>query len=958
MKFKPYKTVISFLLFASFSLIFGQNNIPEDFDILAVAGGTSPWTENAVLHITANGQSEYVRFIPGDVGEPPLEEKDFTLSASELDQIWQSIQNNDFFNLATDYSDSLVTGTTFARLTVRANGITHEVRTQNVTLSEFDNIILTINNVTPSTYNLVYEVYTSPIIIPIDPCDINSATSSALYLQDDILRLKTHNGSAANLSNRSLINPSNLNTPNDSHAGTVVSYRIPLKKAVASGIATLEGKGNYYGDQVSITVNNTTNVTSDDLSLTLYLEFWGTHANSENVKRIESAIENTWGGHTTGGKNLTVDVVTRLNTSATSAPSTAGYHQIELVGSGTSYVSSIGEINEGIRSGQWRTEGTLLDGMYAHEAGHLFGLPDRYNDYNKQSDGTWRRKNDGAIFTSEDLAKEIQPNYSNITVEQLKTWLSKEMNQRVTTPKSGHENDIMADKTASVQQSDIDAIASSPGLTVEVSPGNILVNKEGSEQNFVITRSENMFVNSGDTKTLNGIYVACVDLYDHIPSFGRRFDLAPSLGGWEGIEAASILQQLVDYIDDQEIFCENDYSSQIVIWRITNNLYTRSSGVEEFLENAGINIGSRFLDFPRLSNPDSSSSNTTILIPAQLLVANVLMSTPFVSMNTTVNATANVSYPNDLQSLNANYSWSLHTPQSSNASIINPQNSSVSFIPDIRGEYKLQYLATITGLSGNDTITNNITSEVAKIITVDNLTETFESGDIQQVVPFNWQLSGDALWEASNATSNSGDYSAVSGLISDNQSTNIELEVEISDNAEISFAFMVSSEELHDYLRFFIDHIEQDSWSGITNWERATYSLSAGKHTLTWSYEKDGSDSEGSDGTWIDDLFLPTGTVTSVFAKESIPLEFDLSQNFPNPFNPTTTINYQLPSKEFVSLKVFDIQGRQIEVLVNEDKDAGYYQVTFDGGMFASGVYFYRLQAGSFSETKKFVLLK
>jgi photosystem II stability/assembly factor-like uncharacterized protein len=98
--------------------------------------------------------------------------------------------------------------------------------------------------------------------------------------------------------------------------------------------------------------------------------------------------------------------------------------------------------------------------------------------------------------------------------------------------------------------------------------------------------------------------------------------------------------------------------------------------------------------------------------------------------------------------------------------------------------------------------------------------------------------------------------------------------------------------------------------------------------------------------------------VTDVERDDLTPHLFTLFQNYPNPFNPTTTINYQIPSTGHVSLKIYDILGREIATLVNEEKSAGNYEIKFDGSNLSSGVYFYRLQSGSFSETKKFVLLK
>jgi hypothetical protein len=92
--------------------------------------------------------------------------------------------------------------------------------------------------------------------------------------------------------------------------------------------------------------------------------------------------------------------------------------------------------------------------------------------------------------------------------------------------------------------------------------------------------------------------------------------------------------------------------------------------------------------------------------------------------------------------------------------------------------------------------------------------------------------------------------------------------------------------------------------------------------------------------------------------KQSIPSEFNLSQNYPNPFNPVTLIKYQVPEASLVSIKVYDIIGREVAVLVNEEKSPGNYQVSFSSENLASGVYFYKMVAGDFSSVKKMNLLK
>ena len=88
------------------------------------------------------------------------------------------------------------------------------------------------------------------------------------------------------------------------------------------------------------------------------------------------------------------------------------------------------------------------------------------------------------------------------------------------------------------------------------------------------------------------------------------------------------------------------------------------------------------------------------------------------------------------------------------------------------------------------------------------------------------------------------------------------------------------------------------------------------------------------------------------------PVDYILSQNYPNPFNPATTIKYSISKPAFVNLTVYDLLGRVINTLVNENKSIGTYEIVFDGNKLASGTYFYRIQAGGFSQTKKLILLK
>lgn len=100
------------------------------------------------------------------------------------------------------------------------------------------------------------------------------------------------------------------------------------------------------------------------------------------------------------------------------------------------------------------------------------------------------------------------------------------------------------------------------------------------------------------------------------------------------------------------------------------------------------------------------------------------------------------------------------------------------------------------------------------------------------------------------------------------------------------------------------------------------------------------------------------GLVPVNHEKKSVPITFALKQNYPNPFNPSTQIDFDIPQASNVTLKVYDMLGREIATLVNENMISGKYSTTWDASSFSSGTYFYRIKAGDFVDTKKMVLVK
>jgi hypothetical protein len=117
--------------------------------------------------------------------------------------------------------------------------------------------------------------------------------------------------------------------------------------------------------------------------------------------------------------------------------------------------------------------------------------------------------------------------------------------------------------------------------------------------------------------------------------------------------------------------------------------------------------------------------------------------------------------------------------------------------------------------------------------------------------------------------------------------------------------------------------------------------------------------SAGTDGKIIGDTRWKFSGVVGVKNTSGLsPLTYSLDQNYPNPFNPSTNFTYEVGKAGFVSVKIYDLLGREVATLVNEFKQAGSYPATWNAASFGSGVYFYKMQSGSFTSTKKMILMK
>jgi hypothetical protein len=173
-----------------------------------------------------------------------------------------------------------------------------------------------------------------------------------------------------------------------------------------------------------------------------------------------------------------------------------------------------------------------------------------------------------------------------------------------------------------------------------------------------------------------------------------------------------------------------------------------------------------------------------------------------------------------------------------------------------------------------------------------------------------------------------------------------------------------------------LTHISGNTWSYHTvvpagtnggNFEYKFAAIYPGADTVNGgSSPFDNEGGFGENHSFVLSGAQPTIVINKIFndftdvkiVDDQIPNNYVLDQNYPNPFNPSTVIKYSLPEASFVTLKIYNLLGQEVAVLVNNEQSSGVYQATFDASLLSSGVYFYSLQTKNFTATKKMMLMK
>jgi M6 family metalloprotease-like protein len=186
---------------------------------------------------------------------------------------------------------------------------------------------------------------------------------------------------------------------------------------------------------------------------------------------------------------------------------------------------------------------------------------------------------------------------------------------------------------------------------------------------------------------------------------------------------------------------------------------------------------------------------------------------------------------------------------------------------------------------------SNTATSVVNVVLLAPADEGFETGDFSA---FAWNNTSSVPWTVQTAEKFSGTYAAKSGTIGNSASTTLSLPMPVSASGNISFYYKVSSESGYDVLKFYINGVQQGSWSGTEGWALATYPVSAGSRTFTWTYSKDGSVSSGSDCAWLDHIIFPP---TPAIEVNPISLAFGRVR-----INTTTTNTFQISNQGSATL--------------------------------------------------------
>lgn len=242
--------------------------------------------------------------------------------------------------------------------------------------------------------------------------------------------------------------------------------------------------------------------------------------------------------------------------------------------------------------------------------------------------------------------------------------------------------------------------------------------------------------------------------------------------------------------------------------------------------------------------------------------------------------------------------------------------------------------------------------------------EDFETGDFTK---FEWQQSGNAPWIITNVGPYEGAYSAKSGEIGNNQTSELYITLEVSQPDTISFVKKVSCEPgsnwggtyyWYDYLEFLIDGTSKGRWDGVdVMWSTVEYPVSNGTHTFKWTYNKDVYSVEGEDCAWIDYIMFPP-SIKVIYNLEDIASDDNSVFCYPNPASGLINIGFTLTEKTKVNLCLYDLNGKLVDTFLdNKEKSEGTHNMLVNSSKYSKGIYQLVLKGNNIIKTEKIVII-
>lgn len=229
--------------------------------------------------------------------------------------------------------------------------------------------------------------------------------------------------------------------------------------------------------------------------------------------------------------------------------------------------------------------------------------------------------------------------------------------------------------------------------------------------------------------------------------------------------------------------------------------------------------------------------------------------------------------------------------------------------------------------------------------------EDYETNTFTQ---YPWVLSGNLPWFTTTDNAYDDMYCSKSGAIGNQQNSRMTITINVLQNDSIVFFRAVSSEAGYDYLNFYIDGVLRDQWSGVENWAREAYFVTAGNHTFRWEYAKDYVVSDNSDCAWVDNVTFPPFTTGSAVVETEVVSGYSI---YPNPASGTVNLVYTLDEQSDVNINVTDAQGRVVGVIQSTTNlQAGEQRVVWNTDGLASGIYFVNLYVNGRNAVQRVVV--